>query len=43
MAKLIKNERRNNVPVVDLNQPPLMDVNQIMAYVTSQTTVFVNR
>jgi UDP-3-O-[3-hydroxymyristoyl] N-acetylglucosamine deacetylase/3-hydroxyacyl-[acyl-carrier-protein] dehydratase len=30
MAKLIKNERRNNVPEVDLNQPPLMDVNQIM-------------
>lgn len=30
MAKLIKNERRNNVPVIDLNQPPVMDVNQIM-------------
>ncbi len=30
MAKLIKNERRNNVPVVDLNQEPVMDVNQIM-------------
>lgn len=30
MAKIIKNERRNNVPVVDLNQEPLMDVNQIM-------------
>ena len=30
MSKLIKNERRNNVPEVDLNQPPLMDVNQIM-------------
>jgi len=27
---LIKNERRNNVPQVDLNSPPLMDVNQIM-------------
>lgn len=31
MSKLIKNERRNNVPNVDLNQEPLMDVNQIMA------------
>jgi len=30
MAKLIKIEKRNNVPNVDLNQPPLMDVNQIM-------------
>jgi len=30
MTKLIKNERRNNVPVVDLSQQPVMDVNQIM-------------
>lgn len=30
MSKLIKNERRNNVPSIDLNTPPLMDVNQIM-------------
>lgn len=30
MSKLIKNERRNNVPKIDLNAPPLMDVNQIM-------------
>ncbi|MFK7833150.1 MAG: bifunctional UDP-3-O-[3-hydroxymyristoyl] N-acetylglucosamine deacetylase/3-hydroxyacyl-ACP dehydratase [Winogradskyella sp.] len=30
MSKLIKNERRNNVPQIDLNTPPLMDVNQIM-------------
>lgn len=30
MSKLIKNERRNHVPIVDLNQEPLMDVNQIM-------------
>ncbi|WP_412560946.1 MULTISPECIES: bifunctional UDP-3-O-[3-hydroxymyristoyl] N-acetylglucosamine deacetylase/3-hydroxyacyl-ACP dehydratase [Winogradskyella] len=30
MSKIIKNERRNNVPQVDLNSPPLMDVNQIM-------------
>jgi len=30
MSKLIKNERRNNVPELDLNQTPLMDVNQIM-------------
>ncbi|MDO5980514.1 bifunctional UDP-3-O-[3-hydroxymyristoyl] N-acetylglucosamine deacetylase/3-hydroxyacyl-ACP dehydratase [Flavivirga spongiicola] len=31
LAKIIKNERRNNVPNIDLNQPPLMDVNQIMS------------
>lgn len=30
MAKLIKISKRNNVPNIDLNQPPLMDVNQIM-------------
>ncbi len=30
LAKLIKIEKRNNVPVYDLNQAPLMDVNQIM-------------
>lgn len=30
MAKKIKAEKRNRVPQVDLNQPPLMDVNQIM-------------
>lgn len=30
MSKLIKIERRNNVPKIDLNQEPLMDVNQIM-------------
>ncbi len=30
MSKLIKNERRNNVPNIDLNQDPVMDVNQIM-------------
>ncbi|MDT0295001.1 bifunctional UDP-3-O-[3-hydroxymyristoyl] N-acetylglucosamine deacetylase/3-hydroxyacyl-ACP dehydratase [Mesonia ostreae] len=30
MAKKIKAEKRNQVPFVDLNQPPLMDVNQIM-------------
>jgi UDP-3-O-[3-hydroxymyristoyl] N-acetylglucosamine deacetylase/3-hydroxyacyl-[acyl-carrier-protein] dehydratase len=31
LSKLIKNDRRNNVPNIDLNQIPLMDVNQIMA------------
>jgi len=31
MSKIIKIEKRNNVPSVDLNQEPLMDVNQIMA------------
>ncbi len=30
LAKLIKIEKRNNVPQYDLNQPPLMDINQIM-------------
>ncbi|MDU8887118.1 bifunctional UDP-3-O-[3-hydroxymyristoyl] N-acetylglucosamine deacetylase/3-hydroxyacyl-ACP dehydratase [Yeosuana sp. MJ-SS3] len=30
MSKLIKNERRNNVPNIDFCQQPLMDVNQIM-------------
>lgn len=30
MSKLIKIERRSNVPVIDLNQEPLMDINQIM-------------
>ena len=34
LSKLIKNERRNNVPNIDLNQPPLMDVNQIMEMLT---------
>lgn len=31
LSKIIKIEKRNNVPTIDLNQPPLMDVNQIMA------------
>ena len=30
LSKIIKNERRNNVPQIDLNQKPLMDVMQIM-------------
>ncbi|WP_026705340.1 bifunctional UDP-3-O-[3-hydroxymyristoyl] N-acetylglucosamine deacetylase/3-hydroxyacyl-ACP dehydratase [Flavobacterium soli] len=30
MAKIIKIEQRNHVPVYDLNQEPLMDVNKIM-------------
>ncbi len=30
LSKLIKNDRRNNVPNVDINREPLMDVNQIM-------------
>ncbi|MGB1308016.1 MAG: bifunctional UDP-3-O-[3-hydroxymyristoyl] N-acetylglucosamine deacetylase/3-hydroxyacyl-ACP dehydratase [Oceanihabitans sp.] len=30
LSKIIKNEKRNNVPVVDFHQKPLMDVNQIM-------------
>ncbi|RED49501.1 bifunctional UDP-3-O-[3-hydroxymyristoyl] N-acetylglucosamine deacetylase/3-hydroxyacyl-ACP dehydratase [Seonamhaeicola aphaedonensis] len=31
LSKIIKNERRNNVPNIDLNQTPLMDITQIMA------------
>jgi UDP-3-O-[3-hydroxymyristoyl] N-acetylglucosamine deacetylase/3-hydroxyacyl-[acyl-carrier-protein] dehydratase len=30
LSKIIKNERRNNVPNIDLNQEPLMDINKIM-------------
>ena len=30
LAKIIKIEKRNNVPDVDLNQEPLMDINKIM-------------
>jgi len=30
LSKIIKTERRNNVPNIDLNQPPLMNVIQIM-------------
>ncbi len=30
LAKIIKLEKRNNVPQYDLNQPPLMDIHQIM-------------
>ncbi|TCP25788.1 3-hydroxyacyl-[acyl-carrier-protein] dehydratase /UDP-3-O-[3-hydroxymyristoyl] N-acetylglucosamine deacetylase [Tenacibaculum skagerrakense] len=30
LAKIIKMEKRNNVPSYDLNQPPLMDIHQIM-------------
>ncbi|OIQ27513.1 MAG: UDP-3-O-[3-hydroxymyristoyl] N-acetylglucosamine deacetylase [Bacteroidetes bacterium MedPE-SWsnd-G2] len=30
LTKIIKNDRRNNTPNIDLNTTPLMDVNQIM-------------
>src|SRR5690606_29752631 len=30
MFNMIRTERRSNVPMVDLNQEPLMDINQIM-------------
>ncbi len=30
MFNMIRTERRSNVPIVDLNQEPLMDINQIM-------------
>ncbi|MCB0472393.1 MAG: bifunctional UDP-3-O-[3-hydroxymyristoyl] N-acetylglucosamine deacetylase/3-hydroxyacyl-ACP dehydratase [Flavobacteriaceae bacterium] len=31
LSKIIKNEKRNNVPEYDLNEPPLMDIHQIMS------------
>ncbi|RRJ88565.1 bifunctional UDP-3-O-[3-hydroxymyristoyl] N-acetylglucosamine deacetylase/3-hydroxyacyl-ACP dehydratase [Paenimyroides tangerinum] len=31
MAKIIKNEKRNQIPTYDLNKEPLMDVTKIMA------------
>ncbi|SEB49411.1 3-hydroxyacyl-[acyl-carrier-protein] dehydratase /UDP-3-O-[3-hydroxymyristoyl] N-acetylglucosamine deacetylase [Tenacibaculum sp. MAR_2009_124] len=31
LAKIIKQEKRNNVPVYDLNQEPLMDIHKIMS------------
>ncbi len=31
LAKMIKTEQRNHVPVYDLNQEPLMDINKIMS------------
>ena len=30
LSKIIKTERRNNIPDIDLHQPPLMDVTKIM-------------
>ncbi len=30
LAKIIKAEKRNNIPQYDLNQPPLLDIHQIM-------------
>lgn len=30
LSKIIKNERRNNVPLIDVNQPPLLNINDIM-------------
>ena len=32
LAKIIKIEKRNNVPTYDLNKPPLMDINRIMEF-----------
>lgn len=31
MAKIIKNEKRNQIPTFDLNQEPLMDITKIMS------------
>lgn len=30
LSKIIKNERRNNVPSIDVNKAPLLNINQIM-------------
>ena len=30
LSKIIKQEKRLNAPIVDINQPPLMNVNDIM-------------
>lgn len=30
LSKIIKNERRNNVPKIDINQPPLLGITDIM-------------
>ena len=43
MSKIIKNERRNNVPQIDLNSPPLMDVNQIMNMLPHRQPFFIIR
>jgi UDP-3-O-[3-hydroxymyristoyl] N-acetylglucosamine deacetylase/3-hydroxyacyl-[acyl-carrier-protein] dehydratase len=39
MAKIIKIEQRNYVPVYDLNLEPLMDIHKIMAVL--QTTILL--
>lgn len=31
LSRIIRNEIRNKVPVIDFNQPPVKDINQIMA------------
>lgn len=31
LARIIRNEIRNEVPVIDFNQPPVKDINEIMA------------
>lgn len=44
LSKIIKTEERNQVPKFDLNQPPLMDVNQIMAMLPHRPPfLFVDR
>ena len=41
IAKIIKIEQRNYVPVYDLNQEPLMDIHKIMSVLASQTSIFI--
>jgi UDP-3-O-[3-hydroxymyristoyl] N-acetylglucosamine deacetylase/3-hydroxyacyl-[acyl-carrier-protein] dehydratase len=41
MAKIIKIEQRNYVPVFDLSQEPLMDIHKIMC-ATAQTSFYLS-
>ena len=44
LAKVIKLEKRNNIPQIDLNVPPLMDIHQIMDILPNRPPfLFVDR
>jgi UDP-3-O-[3-hydroxymyristoyl] N-acetylglucosamine deacetylase/3-hydroxyacyl-[acyl-carrier-protein] dehydratase len=43
MAKIIKIEQRNYVPVFDLSQEPLMDIHKIMAVLPHRPPLFIDR
>ena len=40
LSSIIKNEKRNLAPEIDLSKPPVMDVNQISRHLTTQTAIF---